>query len=89
MNYCLLLHVSSDVTDMEPLMPNHLLLGRPQPVVPTGIFDENADAYKRKKDQVLADNFGQGSSENTSLPTLQRRTKWTKNSEILYPGDLV
>ena len=38
MNNRPLLHVSSDITDMEPLTPNHLLLGRPQAIVPTGIF---------------------------------------------------
>ena len=37
MNNHQLLHVSSDVIDMEPITPNHLLLGRPQPVVPISI----------------------------------------------------
>ena len=77
-----LLHVSSDFTDKEPLTPNHILLGRPQPVVPIGIFDQDADAYTWKKAQVLADNFWSRFIKEY-LPTLQRRTKWTKNSEDL------
>ena len=88
MNNRPLLHVSSDVTDMEPLTPNHILLGRSQPVVPIGIFDQDADAYTWKKAQVLADNFWSRFIKEY-LPTLQRRTKWTKNSEDLNPGDLV
>ena len=73
---------------MEPLTPNHILLGRPQPVVLIGIFDQDADAYTWKKAQVLADNFWSRFIKEY-LPTLQRRTKWTKNSEDLNPGDLV
>ena len=88
MNNRPLLHVSSDVTDMEPLTPNHILLGEPQPVVPIGIFDQDADAYTWKKAQVLADNFWFRFIKDY-LPTLQRRTKWTKNSEDLNPGDFV
>ena len=57
MNNRPLIHVSSDVTDLEPITPNHILLGRPQAVVPIGIFDQDADAYTWKKAQVLADSF--------------------------------
>ena len=81
MNNRPLLHVSSDVTDMEPLTPNHILLGRPQPVVPIGIFDQDADAYTWKKAQVQADNFWSRFIKEY-LTTLQRRTKWTKTQKI-------
>ena len=45
MNNRPLLHVSTDITDMEPLTPNHQLLGRPQAIVPTGIFDNDTETY--------------------------------------------
>ena len=88
MNNRPLLHVSSDVADIEPITPNHLLLGRRRPVVPTGIFDQDAHAYAWKKAQILADNFWSTFIKEYH-PTLQRRTNWTKNSEDLNPGDLV
>lgn len=50
---------SDDVTDMEAITPNHLLLQRPAVNLHTGDFD-NADLVSRKKwrpSQILADHY--------------------------------
>ena len=88
MNNRLLLHVSSDVTNMEPLTSNNLLLGRPQANVPTGIFESDKEPYSWKEAQVLADSFWSRCIKDY-MPSLQTRSKWTKNSDELIPGGLV
>ena len=88
MNNRPLLHVSSDITDMGPLTPNHLLLGRSQAIVPTGIFESDTEPYSWKKAQVLADSFW-SKFFKYYMPSLQLRSKWTKYSDERIPADLV
>ena len=48
-----LFQVSSDIIDMKPLTLNHLLLGRPQAIVPTGIFESDTEPYSSQNAQSL------------------------------------
>ena len=81
---------SDDVTDMEALTPNHLLLQRPATNLPTGNFSD-ADLVSRKKwrqSQVLADHYWK-CWLHEYLPTLQKRQKWTSPRRNLAVDDLV
>ena len=81
--------VSTDPTDLEPLTPNHLLLLKPVDT-PPGVFDHD-DCFARKKYrqvQYLADLFWKRWLKEY-LPQLQTRSKWTKTSRNLTPGDIV
>lgn len=81
---------SDDVTDMEALTPNHLLLQRPATNLPTGNFSD-ADLVSRKKwrqSQVLADHYWKRWLHEY-LPTLQKRQKWTSPRRNLAVDDLV
>ena len=74
MNNRPLLHVSSDITDIEPLTPNHLLLGKPQAIVTTGIFKSDTEPYRWTKAQALANSFWSRSIKEY-MPSLQTRSK--------------
>ena len=81
--------VSTDPDDLGPLTPNHLLLLRSAESIP-GKYDAN-DCYTRKRwrhIQYLADMFWSRWLKEY-LPTLQSRTKWTKEERNLAVGDIV
>ena len=86
-----LTHVSLDSADMEALTPNHFLIGSSSGnVVAPGVFTDS-DLYLKKlwrQSQRLADCFWKRWVKEY-LPTLTRRTKWTKSSEPVKVGDLV
>ena len=85
-----LTHVSSDANDLEPLTPNHLLLGRPSPNLPPGVFGDG-DLTSRKRwrhGQRLADQFWRR-WRREYLPTLTARRKWTAEGDDMRVGDLV
>ena len=82
--------VSSDPADMEPLTPNHFLLGRSSPNLPPGLFTPRHITNKKtwKQAQLLAQHFWNRYLREY-LPTLTKRTKWTKPIDNLETGDLV
>ena len=82
--------VSDDPNDLEALTPNHLLILRPGPSIPPGVFDES-DMYTRRRwrqAQYLSDVFWRRWLKEY-LPELQRRQKWNKSRRNLAPGDIV
>lgn len=81
---------SDDPNDVEALTPNHLLLLKKQPLLPTGLF-RREDCYSRrrwKQAQYLGDLFWKRWVKEY-LPNLQERQKWNKVKQNLQPGDIV
>ena len=90
MNSRPLTKVSDDPMDLEALMPNHLLLLRPGPSLPPGIFNEE-DLYSKRRwrqAQYLSDVFWRRWLKEY-LPEMQRRQKWTKPQRNFAIGDIV
>ena len=82
--------VSDDPNDFEALTPNHLLLLRPMPQLPPGVF-EPKDCYVRKRwrqVQYLVDVFWRRWLHEY-MPLIQLRSKWTAKRENLSVGDVV
>ena len=81
--------VSSDVNDLQPLTPNHLLLLREGPSPPPGIFLHD-DKYRRRWRYVqhLADQFWKRWIREY-IPELQKRHKWTDRHRNINLNDLV
>jgi hypothetical protein len=81
---------SNEPGDCEALTPNHLLLLRPGPKLPCGIFTKNDNYSKRRWRQVqfLADVFWHRWSKEY-LATLQERQKWLKPTPNVRVGDIV
>ena len=86
-----LTHVSVDPQDLEPITPNHFLLGRNSPNMPPGVFDER-DLNSRKRwrqAQTLTDHFWRRWLHEY-VPALTERKKWRKRSQTdVQIGDLV
>jgi hypothetical protein len=81
---------SDDSNDVEALTPNHLLLLRPCPSLPPGIFSED-DTYSRrrwKQIQYMANVFWSRWIKEY-LPQLQQRQKWCKPARNLTVNDIV
>ena len=81
--------ISDDPSDLTPLTPNHLLLLRSGPTLPSGVFVQQ-DLYRRRWRQVqyMADVFWKRWLTEY-LPTLQVRQKWLRRKRNLKVGDLV
>ena len=82
--------VLDDTSDLEPLMPNHLLLFRYSQSFHPGIFAK-ADIYSRRRwrqVQYLSDVFWPRWVKEY-LPTLQERQKWFRPCENFQIGDIV
>ena len=84
--------VSMDPSDLEPLTPNHLLLGRADDM-PPGAFGtlNEVEMYARKRYRqinYLADLFWRRWVKEY-LPELHRRTKWQVQTRGLHKGDVV
>ncbi|KAK0135318.1 hypothetical protein N1851_028839 [Merluccius polli] len=80
---------SSDPNDLEALTPNHLLLLRTKPSLPSGLIQKE-DLYARRswrQVQYMADLFWKRMREY--LPELQIRQKWSRVSQNFVPGDIV
>ena len=85
-----LTYVPLDFEDQESLTPNHFLLGTSSQYQPSGEFSDN-DLCSRKKwrlAQRLSEHFW-SRWVREYLPTLTRRSKWTKRKENLKTGDVV
>ena len=83
--------VSGDVADLEPLTPNHFLIGQISVNWPNALFSGTAASYRklfRDQNSILVSVWNRWMSEY--LPSLQQRTKWAKEEpEVLKVGDLV
>ena len=85
-----LTQVSSDFRDVEPITPNHFLLGRPSPIFPPGIFFDKSITISSswKQAQQISDQFWNRFLKEY-MPTLLKRGKWSTPTQNLQPGDLV
>lgn len=85
-----LTYVSTDPHDMEPLTPNHFLLGCASPNVPPGVFrDKEVNSRRRwRQAQVLAGQFWKRWRQEY-LPTLLQRQKWRGENRNMRVGDVV
>ncbi len=85
-----LTHISDDVKDLEPLTPNHILLGRHRNWA--AIIDTSAsDVFSRKKwrqVQGVGHEFW-GRWKKEYLPTLNKRCKWKTGAPSFRVGELV
>lgn len=82
-------YTSSDVADPDPITPNMLLMGRPDPSTPQVISDtELLSRRRRKQCQALADQFWIHFIRNY-LPSLQTRSKWQQERDDLTVGTIV
>ena len=89
MNGRLLTQVSSNFRDMEPITPNHFLLGRPSPNLPPGIFLDKSFTISSswKQAQQLFDQL-RNRFLKEYMSTLLKRGKWSTQTPNLQSGDL-
>ncbi|XP_043203367.1 uncharacterized protein LOC122371257 [Amphibalanus amphitrite] len=85
-----LTYVSPDGTDVEPLTPNHLLLGCSIVNISPGVFQpcELSSRRRWRQSQVLADLFWKR-WRREYVPTLTSRQKWLRKTRNLQEGDVV
>ena len=79
-----------DPNDPEPLIPNHILLLKGKPAVPTGLFVKQ-DLYVKlqwRQVQYLSDLFWKRWVQEY-LPLLQEGQKWNQEKRSLVSGDIV
>ena len=80
---------SNDPNDLQPLTPNHFLLGRASSSVPQGPFIEVKNPRKRFEFvQSLAHQFWRRFIREY-IPTLMRRSKWRTKGRQIKVGDVV
>ena len=85
-----LTHLSDDITDLEPLTPNHILLGRHRNWSSITDVSETDITSRRKWKQVqaLQRTFWERWVKEY-LPTLTKRTCWRQKTPNLEVGELV
>ena len=85
-----LTYISSDSTDVEPLTPNHLLLGCASVNTSPGLFQSKEINSRRRwrQSQVLADQFWRR-WKREYVPTLASRQKWLRQTRNIQEGDVV
>ena len=85
-----LTYVSTDADDPEALTPNHLILGRDSPSLAPGMFSGEQLSFRRRwrHAQQLAEHFWKRWHKEY-LPTLMKRTKWSRESRRVQVGDVV
>ncbi|XP_074649052.1 uncharacterized protein LOC141904366 [Tubulanus polymorphus] len=83
--------ISGDVSDLQALTPNHILLLRAGGTMPPGVFKPTDMYIKRKWRQVqyLANTFWRRAWVKEYLPVLQERQRWQKPSVNFSVGDIV
>ncbi|XP_039520697.1 uncharacterized protein LOC120474476 [Pimephales promelas] len=83
-------YLSSDVSDTDPITPNHLLMGRPDGSLPQVVYPQS-EMISRKRwrhSQILTDLFW-SSFIKYYLPNMQTRSKWQKDVEDIAVGSIV
>jgi hypothetical protein len=82
--------MSYDISDLNVLTPNHLILQRTGESLPPGVFSKKDCYIKRKWKQIqyLADLFW-SRWQKEYLPILQARQKWTKQNRNMKVGDIL
>ena len=85
-----LTHVSDDPTDLEPLTPNHFLLGRPSPkqITSVELNIRSAPRQRWKQVQALTNQFWDRWSREY-LVTLTTRSKWHSTKDTPKTNDMV
>lgn len=83
-------YVSSEISDIDPITPNLLLMGRRDASLPQVVYGARELLGKRKwrHSQVIADQFWKQFIHNY-LPSLQTRVKWQKSTPNLSVGQIV
>ncbi|XP_073721654.1 uncharacterized protein [Misgurnus anguillicaudatus] len=83
-------YVSSDVSDIDPVTPNHLLMGRPDGSLPQVVYPQSEMISRKRwrQSQVLTDLFW-SSFIRYYLPNLQTRAKWQDKVENIAVGNVV
>ena len=80
---------SNDPNDLQPLTPNHFLLGRATAEIPQGPFEETKNRLKRFEfTQMLVNHFWNRFVKEY-MPTLMKRSKWQHKGKQLQVGDIV
>ena len=75
-------HPSDDANDLQPLTPNHLILGRATPAAPQGPLQEVKSGRKRfEYVQSLVQQFWQR-FQREYLQRLMRRSKWQQKRQL-------
>lgn len=82
--------VSSDVADLDPITPNHLLMGWPSSCLPPVAYPQSELLSWRRwrQNQILTDHFW-SRFVKYYLPTLQTRLKWQETTDNLAVDTVV
>lgn len=77
-------YTSADISDPDPIIPNILLMGRPDPSLPQVVYADTELLGRRqwRHSQVLADQFWARFTKDY-LPSLQSRQKWQRDTPNL------
>ncbi|KAK7944873.1 hypothetical protein WMY93_000601 [Mugilogobius chulae] len=83
-------YVSSDISDVDPVTPNYLLMGRPDSSLPQVVYPDSEMRGRRswRHSQVLADHFWSAFIRDY-LPSLQTRSKWRTPVDNIAEGAVV
>ncbi|KAL1267625.1 hypothetical protein QQF64_032988 [Cirrhinus molitorella] len=83
-------YVSANISDMDPITPNHLLMGRPNSSLPQVVYHDSESLSRRRwrQSQILADHFW-AKFIRYYLPSLQLRQKWQVTTADLTEGSCV
>ncbi len=83
-------YVSSEISDIDPVTPNLLLMGRRDASLPQVVYGTGELLGKRKwrYSQIIADQFWKQFIQNY-LPNLQPRAKWRESTRNLSVGQVV
>ncbi len=83
-------YISSDISDINPVTPSHLLMGRLDGSLPQVVYPQS-EMISRKRwrhSQILTDLFWSAFIKYY-LPNLQTRSKWQKDVEDIAIGNVV
>jgi len=83
-------YVSANIADVDPITPNHLLMGRPSSSLPQVVYQDSERLSRRRwrQSQILVDHFW-AKFISYYLPGLQLRQKWQRTTEDLTEGCVV
>ncbi len=82
-------YVSSEISDIDPVTPNLLLMGWRDASLPQVVYGTRELLGKRKwrHSQIIADQFWKQFIQNY-LPNLQTRAKWRESTPNLSVGQV-